>query len=77
MSITQNYFETYDFQPLIEKLLKTFDIQSDDNHFSRHMQEVRKKIDDFKKSAKTKGYFNDMPNLNTDFSSYVISKYKH
>jgi hypothetical protein len=74
MSNTQNLFENYDFNPMIEKLMKNFNIPSDDNHYGRHLAEVKKKIEEFKKNAKTKGYFNDMPNLNTDFSSYVISK---
>ena len=73
MTNIQEYFETFDFNPLIEKLFNNFNIQPDDNHYGRHMQEVKKKIDEFKRNAKTKGYFNDMPNLNTDFSSYVIS----
>ena len=68
----QTYFETYDFTPLIEKLLKEFDIQSDDNHYQRHMIEIKKKIDDFKKSGKRKEIFKEMPSLDTDFSSYVL-----
>jgi hypothetical protein len=72
MTNIQDYFEIFDFNQLIEKLFTSLNIQSDDNHLSRHMAEVRKKIDEFKKNAKTKGYFNDMPILNTDFSSYII-----
>jgi hypothetical protein len=73
MTNFQEYFDAFDFAPLIERLFAANNIPSDDNHYGRHMQEVKKKIEEFKKNAKTKGYFSDMPSLDTDFSSYVIS----
>ncbi len=69
----ENFFETYDFNPIIEQIFRENNVQGDDNHFNRHMQEIKKKIEELRRSYKTKDYFKDMPILNKDFSSYVIS----
>jgi exonuclease V gamma subunit len=69
---SQTYMETFDFTPIIKNLLKTFEIPEDDDHIKRHNQEIKKKIEEFKKSSKRKDYFKEMPTLDTDFSSYVI-----
>ncbi len=70
----ENFFETYDFAPAIEQILKMNHVPTDDNHYSRHTQEIKKKVEELKKSYKGKDYFKEMPILNKDFSSYVISK---
>jgi hypothetical protein len=70
----ENFFETYDYTQVIEQILKENNVPSDDNHYNRHMQEIKKKIEEVKRSYKAKDYFRDMPALNKDFSSYMISK---
>jgi hypothetical protein len=71
----ENFFESYDFNPIIEHIFRENNVQGDDNYFNRHMQEIKKKIEELRRSYKTKDYFKDMPILNKDFSSYVISTF--
>jgi hypothetical protein len=69
----ENYFETFDYSHTIDEILKENNVFSDDNHYNRHMQEMKKKIEDAKRIYKTKDYFKELPALDNDFSSYVIS----
>ena len=75
----EKYFDNYDFTSIVEQILKENDIQSDDNHYQRHMQEIRTKIEAIRRNYKTKDYFKEIPILDNDFSSYVISNisYNH
>ncbi len=73
---TETYFDTYDYAPVIEEIFKENNIQSDDNHYNRHMQEMKKKIEEAKRNFKTQEYFKKMPVFDKDFSSYVIRKNK-
>ena len=69
------FFETYDYLPIIEQIFKDNGVPADDNHYGRHMQEIKKKVEEVKRNYKTKDYFREMPNMNRDFSSYMLSKY--
>lgn len=70
----ENYFDTFDYSSIIEQIFKENGIAVDDNHAARHQQELKKKIEEIKKSYKNKDYFKEMPSLDFDFSSYIISK---
>ena len=50
----ENYFETFDYSHTIDEILKENNVFSDDNHYNRHMQEMKKKIEDAKRIYKTK-----------------------
>jgi hypothetical protein len=67
------FFETYDYNQIVEQIFKENNVPSDDNHYGRHMQEIKKKIEDIKRAYKSKDYFKEMPMLNKDYSSYMIS----
>ena len=71
----ENFFDTYDYSSVIEHIMKECGVMNDDNDYSRHMQEIDKKINDIKKNYKGKDYFMNMPILDNDYSSYVISKF--
>ncbi len=71
--LNDKFFDTYDYQSVIEQILKDYNIPSDDNHYGRHIQELRKKVEEIKKLLKSRDYFKEMPTLDKDFSSYVIS----
>ena len=66
------YFDDYDFKSLIEQVLKENNISGFDSTHSRHLQELRMITEKLRKSYKKKNYFQDLPTLNDDFSSYVI-----
>ena len=68
-----NYFDDYNFKEVIEQIFKENGVLSDDNHYSRHKQEILKKVEELRKSYKLRDYFQDLPILNKDFSSFVIS----
>ena len=70
----ENYFENFDYTSIIEQIFKENNIPSDDNHFNRHMQEMKKKVEEARKNLKKKDYFKELPILDKDFSSYVLSK---
>lgn len=73
--INENFFDTYDYTHIFEMVFKDHSIMGDDNHYGRHIQELKKKVDELKKVYKSKDYFKDMPTLDRDFSYYVISKF--
>ena len=70
----ETFFETYDYNPIIEQIFKHNNLPHDDNYYNRHLQEIKKKIEEIKRNYKNKDYFKDMPSLNKDFSSYMICK---
>ena len=67
-----DFISNYDFNPLIEKLLKDNNILPGENTYSRHQQEIRKFTEKFRKSMHDRNYFQDLPTLNDDFSSFVV-----
>lgn len=71
----ENYFNNYDFNQVIEQIFKENNVLPDDNHFSRHKQEIMKKVEELRRSYKQRDYFQDLPILNKDFSSFVISNF--
>jgi len=74
MLSAQSYFDNYNYAPIYEQVLKENKVNSDDVHYQRHTIEIRKKVDEIKKSYKSREFFKDMPNLDNDFSSYMICK---
>ena len=70
----ENYFDNFDYAQIIDHIFKDNHVPSDDNHYNRHMQEIKKKVEEVKKAYKKKDYFKEMPILDKDFSSYVLSK---
>jgi hypothetical protein len=71
----ESYFDNYNYTPIYEQVLKESKVASDDNHLQRHTIEIKKKVEEIKKTYKTKEYFKDMPTLDNDFSSYIICKF--
>lgn len=68
----EKYFNDYNFRPIIDKIMKEFKIDGMNPHYSRHFQELKNLSEQMRNSYKTKPYFEDLPTLNDDFSSYVI-----
>lgn len=71
----ESYFENYNFAPIYEEVLKESSIAADDNHLQRHTIEIKKKVEEIRKTYKSREYFKDMPTLDNDFSSYIIRIY--
>jgi hypothetical protein len=71
----ESYFDNYNFAPIYEQVLKENKVAPDDVHYQRHTIEIKKKVEEIKKSYKSKEYFKDMPTLDNDFSSYIICKF--
>jgi hypothetical protein len=69
------YLERFDYATIIDKILSESGIPKDDNHYLRHVTEIKKKIEECKKNFKKRDYLRDMPIMDRDFSYYVISKY--
>ncbi len=72
----ESYFENYNFAPIYEKVLEESKISQDDNHLQRHTIEIKKKVEEIKKTYKNREFFKEMPTLDDDFSSYIICKIK-
>jgi hypothetical protein len=69
----ENYIDSYDTTQVIDQIFMDNNIPKDDNHYNRHMQEIKKKVEELRRTYKARDYFKEMPILNKDFSSYVIS----
>ena len=68
----EKYFNDYNFRPIIDRIMKEFKINDLNPNYIRHLQELKTLSEQMRKSYKTKNYFENLPTLNDDFSSYVI-----
>ena len=68
------YFSKYDYEPIIDEILKAYKIERDDDHVKRHRVEIKKKIEEITRKLKDTDLLRDLPVLDNDFSSYVICK---
>jgi hypothetical protein len=67
-----SYFDNFNYAPIVERVLSENKVEHDDNHYGRHMQEIKKKIEEIRRTYKSRDYFKEMPTMDNDFSSYVI-----
>ena len=68
----ETYFDNYDFEKIFNEILKENRIEQVSNMYDRHKQELKKFSEKIRIKYKQKNYFQDLPTLNDDFSSYVI-----
>ena len=68
----ETYFDNYDFEKIFNEILKENKIEQMSNMYDRHKQELKKFSEKIRIKYKQKNYFQDLPTLNDDFSSYVI-----
>jgi len=69
------YFSKYDYEVIMDEILKTYKVEKDDDHIKRHKVELKKKIEEVTRKLKESDLLRDLPVLDNDFSSYVICNF--
>lgn len=67
------YLAKYDYESIIEEILKNNKVERDDDHLKRHLVEIKKKMEDVTRRLKESDLLRELPILDNDYSSYVIS----
>jgi hypothetical protein len=73
----ESYFAKFDYESIINEILKENKVEKDDDHVKRHKVEIKKKIEDVTRKLKDSDLLRDLPVLDKIFYSYVIRKQKN